>query len=112
MPVTYKAKAQLLKAGADKAEDVEVEIANWNEPYRLLGTEVIQLVYLPNRTVLMIDENAKIRRPRKERNDLATAKAGRSLSFGDYIAGDALLLSVDDMDKCEQLLQADEEGAS
>ena len=64
------------------------------ELYAAVGASMIEIVYLPDGQVLVIDEEGKFADPPKALNLKATALALKVLMPGDMIVGDALLCST------------------
>lgn len=108
MTVTYRCKAKLLKAGATKAEEIEIEIANWRQPRELIGCSLIELVHLGEKT-MMVDESGLLKA--LPFNRLASALCTAELGGDSVIVGHAIVLDTSDLDKCERLLEADAEAS-
>lgn len=69
----------------------------FEELYPLIETDTIELLYLPNGRLMLLDENGKIRGTPKPRNDLATVMAD-NIAGDDCIVGNVVVCDSDMLD--------------
>lgn len=89
--------ARLIEPGGSNKE---VEPANktfsLQEMYEYVGCEIVEFVYMNNGNVMVIDEEGK--NNAKPLNSEATQIVQHNLFPGDYIAGNALVCSPNEID--------------
>jgi len=65
------------------------------EIYKLINCSIVEFIYLKNQ-ILIIDEEGKLNN--KPVNDIATYLFRKDKNIHDFIVGDALLCSLDEID--------------